>query len=134
MRNCSKVLKTVKLHIIQRKTETTFRSLLLIIVHFLLFFYELIMKLFAHFSQYEEDLTSSFAPLDPQPNTVYEFQVRCKCDSSLFSDWSETFAIKSAESGEYLFIYRYLIRNVNVFYCLVHACLDQKNFLLDDET
>ncbi|XP_015240402.1 PREDICTED: interleukin-12 receptor subunit beta-2-like [Cyprinodon variegatus] len=49
--------------------------------------------------QYEEELTSSFAHLDPQPNTVYEFQVRCKCDSSLFSDWSETFSIKSAESA-----------------------------------
>uniref|UniRef100_A0A3B3UQ29 Interleukin-12 receptor subunit beta-2-like n=1 Tax=Poecilia latipinna TaxID=48699 RepID=A0A3B3UQ29_9TELE len=33
------------------------------------------------------------------PSTVYEFQVRCKCDPSLMSDWSPSYSIKSAESS-----------------------------------
>ncbi|KAK5608335.1 Transportin-2 [Crenichthys baileyi] len=37
--------------------------------------------------------------MEPQPYIVYEFQVRCQCDSSLISDWSPSYTIKSAESA-----------------------------------
>ncbi|MED6233413.1 hypothetical protein ATANTOWER_011427, partial [Ataeniobius toweri] len=49
--------------------------------------------------QYVYNLSSSFAVMEPQPNIVYEFQVRCQCDSSLISDWSPSYTIKSAESA-----------------------------------
>ncbi|XP_007562989.1 interleukin 12 receptor, beta 2a, like [Poecilia formosa] len=47
----------------------------------------------------EYNLSSSYGVIEPQPSTVYEFQVRCKCDPSLMSDWSPSYSIKSAESS-----------------------------------
>ncbi|KAF1379394.1 hypothetical protein PFLUV_G00175610 [Perca fluviatilis] len=35
----------------------------------------------------------------PQPNTVYEFQVRCSCVPGLLSDWSATHRIRSTETA-----------------------------------
>ncbi|XP_008415119.1 interleukin 12 receptor, beta 2a, like [Poecilia reticulata] len=45
------------------------------------------------------NLSSSYGVNEPQPGTVYKFQVRCKCDPSLMSDWSPSFPKKSAESS-----------------------------------
>ncbi|XP_014327005.1 interleukin-12 receptor subunit beta-2-like [Xiphophorus maculatus] len=47
----------------------------------------------------EYNLSSSYGITEPQPSTVYVFQVRCKCDQSLISDWSPDFLRKSAESS-----------------------------------
>ncbi|KAM6905336.1 interleukin 12 receptor, beta 2a, like [Xenentodon cancila] len=46
----------------------------------------------------ENGLCGTYSVLDPQPSTIYEFQVRCACGSTLMSDWSEILRIKSAES------------------------------------
>ncbi|XP_061568462.1 interleukin 12 receptor, beta 2a, like isoform X2 [Cololabis saira] len=48
---------------------------------------------------FEDGLCSTYSVLDPQPGTIYEFQVRCACDSSLMSDWSKVLRIKSPESA-----------------------------------
>ncbi|XP_034395332.1 interleukin 12 receptor, beta 2a, like isoform X2 [Cyclopterus lumpus] len=34
-----------------------------------------------------------------QPGTVYEFQVRCSCDTGLMSDWSAIYRIRSTETA-----------------------------------
>ncbi|KAM9746232.1 interleukin 12 receptor, beta 2a, like [Menidia menidia] len=44
-------------------------------------------------------LSGSFAVLNPQPGTIYEFQVRCACGFSLESNWSVSLRIKTAESA-----------------------------------
>ncbi|XP_072225124.1 interleukin 12 receptor, beta 2a, like isoform X2 [Leuresthes tenuis] len=48
---------------------------------------------------YEDKLCDTYAVSDPQPGTVYEFQVRCACGSSLKSNWSVIHRIRSAESA-----------------------------------
>ncbi|KAM4530641.1 interleukin 12 receptor, beta 2a, like isoform 2-T2 [Odontesthes bonariensis] len=48
---------------------------------------------------YEDKLCDTYAVSDPQPGTVYEFQVCCACGSSLKSNWSVIHRIRSAESA-----------------------------------
>ncbi|XP_008284784.1 interleukin 12 receptor, beta 2a, like isoform X2 [Stegastes partitus] len=48
---------------------------------------------------HESGLHGVYTFLDPQPGTVYEFQVRCACMTGLTSDWSTILRIKSAESA-----------------------------------
>ncbi|KAM9392839.1 interleukin 12 receptor, beta 2a, like isoform 2-T2 [Pholidichthys leucotaenia] len=48
---------------------------------------------------HDEGFHGSYAFSDPQPDTVYEFQVRCSCMGSLKSEWSKIHTIKSAESA-----------------------------------
>uniref|UniRef100_A0A1A8DRP1 Interleukin 12 receptor, beta 2a, like n=1 Tax=Nothobranchius kadleci TaxID=1051664 RepID=A0A1A8DRP1_NOTKA len=50
-------------------------------------------------AQYEDGLHNSFEVPEPRPGSEYEFQVRCACDSSLVSDWSEIYRIRSAEAA-----------------------------------
>ncbi|XP_031168540.1 interleukin 12 receptor, beta 2a, like isoform X1 [Sander lucioperca] len=48
----------------------------------------------------EEEVGSHGYTFDsPQPNTVYEFQVRCSCVPGLLSDWSATHRIRSTETA-----------------------------------
>ncbi|XP_041831845.1 interleukin 12 receptor, beta 2a, like [Melanotaenia boesemani] len=49
--------------------------------------------------EYDDGLFATYGVSNPQPATVYQFQVRCACHISLKSDWSEIYGIKSAESA-----------------------------------
>ncbi|XP_018527468.1 interleukin 12 receptor, beta 2a, like [Lates calcarifer] len=49
--------------------------------------------------QHENGDHPSYTLDDPQPATVYEFQVRCACDTHLTSNWSKSHSIKSAEKA-----------------------------------
>ncbi|KAL3987216.1 myelin associated glycoprotein [Sarotherodon galilaeus] len=46
----------------------------------------------------ENETHGSYAVEEPDPFTVYEFQVRCVCDGGLMSDWSKIHSVRSAES------------------------------------
>lgn len=45
--------------------------------------------------------TNSFTLDDPKPCKVYEFQVRCGCNTGLMSDWTATHSV-NLTSGESL--------------------------------
>ncbi|XP_037544263.1 interleukin 12 receptor, beta 2a, like [Nematolebias whitei] len=49
-------------------------------------------------TRYEDGLHSYYGVVNPKAGTVFEFQVRCRCHSSLMSDWSEIYRTRSAES------------------------------------
>lgn len=46
----------------------------------------------------ENETHGSYAVEEPDPFTVYEFQVRCACGGRLMSDWSKIHSVRSAES------------------------------------
>lgn len=48
--------------------------------------------------QQENGVQGSYTVVDPDPFSVYEFQVRCTCSRGLVSDWSKINRIRSAES------------------------------------
>ncbi|XP_033945011.1 interleukin 12 receptor, beta 2a, like [Pseudochaenichthys georgianus] len=50
-----------------------------------------------HEDEDEDDL--SYTMDDPQPSTVYEFQVRCSCGKCLKSDWSAIHRLRSTETA-----------------------------------
>ncbi|XP_012991263.3 interleukin 12 receptor, beta 2a, like isoform X2 [Esox lucius] len=54
-------------------------------------------------TQEEESLLKSYSLQTPQPNTLYEFQVRCACEcncaESMMSDWSSTYTARSYEAA-----------------------------------
>uniref|UniRef100_A0A146XXN1 Interleukin-12 receptor subunit beta-2 n=1 Tax=Fundulus heteroclitus TaxID=8078 RepID=A0A146XXN1_FUNHE len=52
-----------------------------------------------HWIEDEDHFSGSYEIREPQPNAVYEFQVRCQCDPSLMSDWSASYRIRSAEAA-----------------------------------
>uniref|UniRef100_I3J1D8 Interleukin-12 receptor subunit beta-2 n=1 Tax=Oreochromis niloticus TaxID=8128 RepID=I3J1D8_ORENI len=48
--------------------------------------------------KFENETHGSYAVEEPDPFTVYEFQVRCACGGRLMSDWSKIHSVRSAES------------------------------------
>ncbi|KAM8844278.1 interleukin 12 receptor, beta 2a, like isoform 1-T1 [Spinachia spinachia] len=49
--------------------------------------------------EYENVLHGGYVVESPQPSTLYEFQVRCSCETGLKSDWSEIYTVRSKEAA-----------------------------------
>ncbi|XP_017277263.1 interleukin 12 receptor, beta 2a, like [Kryptolebias marmoratus] len=48
-------------------------------------------------AQHKKGLHNSYGVENPEANTVFEFQVRCSCFSTLMSEWSEIYRARSPE-------------------------------------